>query len=107
MYFLFQILSGTGKIILITENLVEDKADNPSNLVNQAGGLAVQPILYPADLSVPLDLYTPVAEMSNLHCMVVNDSKFRDIQAVESLVNLTNFIQDAGPSAFVEVSRVA
>ncbi|XP_066980889.1 calcium-activated chloride channel regulator 1-like [Macrobrachium rosenbergii] len=97
------VLGESGKIILITENL-ENHVEDRMALVESANGLPVQPILYPADPGVSTDLYWPVAEMNDLEPQVVNNTLVDTSQSVECLIQLTQFIQMACQSAYVEVT---
>lgn len=97
------VLGESGKIILITENL-ENHVEDRMALVESANGLPVQPILYPADPGVSTDLYWPVAEMNDLEPQVVNNTLVVTSQSVECLIQLTQFIQMACQSAYVEVT---
>ncbi|XP_064112872.1 calcium-activated chloride channel regulator 4-like [Macrobrachium nipponense] len=97
------VLGESGRIILITENL-ENHLEDKLALVESANGLAVQPILYPANPDVSTDLYRPVAEINNLEPQVVNNLLVDTSQSVECLLNLTHFIQKACQSAYVEVT---
>ncbi|KAK7081460.1 hypothetical protein SK128_012870, partial [Halocaridina rubra] len=102
-----EILNGSGKIILLTENLVENTQDTAEDLINAAEGVAVQPVFYPAISTVPIDIYVPLTSFHGLSPLIVEDKNAPgsgNVQNSENYFTLSQYIQLTGSSTLDEVS---